>query len=59
MVRIDREAAPATIVAAAPALVAALTGRRRLGAVLGLLPVGVALFFRDPEGNVIEIYAEY
>ncbi|PRY61583.1 phosphatidylserine decarboxylase [Knoellia remsis] len=49
MVRIDREAVPATVVAAVPALAAAVTGRRRLGAVLGLLPVGVALFFRDPE----------
>lgn len=48
MVTIDREAAPATAVAALPALVAGLTGRRRTALALGLLPAAVALFFRDP-----------
>lgn len=49
MVTIDREAAPATAVAALPALVAGLTGRRRTALALGLLPAAVALFFRDPD----------
>ena len=49
MPRIDREAAPATLVAAAPAALALLLGHRRTAAVLGLLPLAVAAFFRDPE----------
>ena len=49
MTTIDREAAPAVAVAALPALAAALAGRRTLAAVAALLPVGVALFFRDPD----------
>ncbi|KGN38754.1 phosphatidylserine decarboxylase [Knoellia subterranea] len=49
MVTIDREAAPATAVAAVPALVAALAGRRGAALALGALPAAVALFFRDPE----------
>ena len=49
MPRIDREAAPATMVAAAPAALALLLGRPRTAAVLGVLPVAVAAFFRDPE----------
>lgn len=49
MVTIDREAAPATAVAAVPALVAALAGRRAAALALGVLPAAVALFFRDPD----------
>ena len=49
MPRIDREAAPATMVAAAPAALALLLGRPRTAALLGVLPVAVAAFFRDPE----------
>ena len=49
MVTIDREAAPATAVAAAPALLAAAAGRRGLALTLGVLPAAVALFFRDPD----------
>ncbi|MFC7492426.1 MULTISPECIES: phosphatidylserine decarboxylase [unclassified Knoellia] len=49
MPTIDREAAPATAVAALPALVAALAGRRGLALALAVAPVGVALFFRDPD----------
>ncbi|GAA4121872.1 phosphatidylserine decarboxylase [Knoellia locipacati] len=49
MVTIDREAAPATAVAAVPALVAALAGRRGTALVLAAVPAAVALFFRDPD----------
>ena len=49
MTTIDREAAPATAVAALPSLLAAVTGRGRLALVLGLLPVAIAAFFRDPQ----------
>ena len=49
MVTIDREAAPATAVAAVPAVLAALAGRRGAALALGALPVAVALFFRDPD----------
>lgn len=49
MVTIDREAAPATAVAAVPALVAALAGRRGAALALGVVPAAVALFFRDPD----------
>lgn len=49
MVTIDREAAPATAVAAVPALVAALAGRRGTALALGVLPAAIALFFRDPD----------
>ena len=49
MPRIDREAVPATTVAAAPAALALLLGRPRTAAVLGALPLAVAAFFRDPD----------
>lgn len=49
MVTIDREAAPATAVAAVPAVLAAVAGRRGAALVLGALPAAVALFFRDPD----------
>jgi phosphatidylserine decarboxylase len=49
MSRIDREAAPATAIAALPSLVAFLAGRRGAAAGLALLPVAVAAFFRDPD----------
>ena len=46
---VDRAAAPAVAVSAVPALVAALTGRRRTAFVLASLPLGVTAFFRDPD----------
>ncbi len=49
MPRIDREAGPATAVAAAPAALALLLRRPGAAAVLGVLPVAVAAFFRDPD----------
>ena len=49
MTTIDREAAPAVAVAALPALAAAASGRRGLAALSAALPVGIALFFRDPD----------
>lgn len=49
MPTIDREAAPATAVAAVPALIAGLTGRRGAALALAVLPAAVALFFRDPD----------
>ncbi|KGN42774.1 phosphatidylserine decarboxylase [Knoellia aerolata] len=49
MVTIDREAAPATAVAAVPAVLAALAGRPGAALTLGALPAAVALFFRDPD----------
>ena len=49
MPRIDREAVPATTVAAVPAALALLLGRPRTAAVLGVLPLAVAAFFRDPD----------
>ena len=48
----DPEVRPATTVAAVPALLAAVARRPRVAAVLSLLPVGVALFFRDPHRRV-------
>lgn len=49
MFTIDRAALPAIAVASVPATLAALTRRPRLAAAASLLPVAVALFFRDPE----------
>ena len=49
MPRIDREALPAAAVATAPAALAVLLGRPRTAAALGLLPLAVAAFFRDPD----------
>ncbi|GAA4402519.1 phosphatidylserine decarboxylase family protein [Fodinibacter luteus] len=49
MPRIDREAGPATAVAAAPAALALLLGRPRAAAALGVLALAVAAFFRDPD----------
>ncbi|MBM6399547.1 phosphatidylserine decarboxylase [Phycicoccus sonneratiae] len=49
MPRIDREAGPATAVAAVPAALALLLRRPGVAAVLGVLPVAVAAFFRDPD----------
>ena len=46
---IDREAWPAAAVGAVPAVLAALTGRRRTALALAALPVGIVAFFRDPE----------
>ena len=55
MPRIDREAVPATTVAAAPAALALLLGRPRTAAVLGVLPLAVAAFFRDPDRTAAQI----
>ena len=49
MTRIDREAAPATAIAALPSVVALLAGRRGVAAALAVLPAAVAAFFRDPD----------
>ncbi len=49
MPRIDREAGPATAVAAVPAALALLLRAPRAAAVLGVLPLAVAAFFRDPD----------
>ncbi len=47
--RIDREALPATTMAAVPALLALLARRPRAALLLGVLPLAVAAFFRDPD----------
>jgi phosphatidylserine decarboxylase len=52
---IDREAWPAAAVGAVPALVAALTGRRRAALALAALPVGIVAFFRDPTRAVDDV----
>ena len=49
MLSIDREAGPATAIAAIPAALALAARRPGLATVLAALPAGVALFFRDPE----------
>jgi len=49
---IDREAWPAAAVGAAPSLVAAALGRKRVAAALLALPVGIVAFFRDPDRRV-------
>ena len=56
---IDRAGLPFILIAAVPAVAAFVWGPVWLGAVLLLLPLAIALFFRDPEDNIIEIYAEY
>jgi phosphatidylserine decarboxylase len=48
-VKIDPEAKPFTLMAAAPTAVAALARKPRLTLGLGLLTAGVTLFFRDPD----------
>jgi phosphatidylserine decarboxylase len=47
-IKIDPAAMPFVVVAAIPAVIAAITGPLWLAAVFMLLPVPVALFFRDP-----------
>ncbi len=47
--RIDREAVPATAVAAVPAALAVLARRPRTALVLAALPLVTAAFFRDPD----------
>ena len=49
MPRIDREAGPATAVAALPAALALLARRPGAALALGALPLAVAAFFRDPD----------
>jgi len=48
-VSIDRAGFPAIAVAALPAVVSALSGATSLAAWLLLIPIVIALFFRDPE----------
>ena len=48
-VRLDPAAAPTAAVGAVPALLAALTGRRRTAISLLVLPAAIAAFFRDPD----------
>jgi phosphatidylserine decarboxylase len=48
-VTIDRAALPFVALAALPAIAAALTGWLWIALILLVLPVAVALFFRDPE----------
>jgi phosphatidylserine decarboxylase len=48
-VRIDRAAAPFILIAAIPALVAALFGWMIAAGILLFVPIAIALFFRDPE----------
>ncbi len=47
--RVDREALPATLVAALPMAAALALRRPRTAAVLAVLPLAVAAFFRDPD----------
>lgn len=49
MVTIDKDAGPAVTAAALPAVVAAVARRPRVALALGVLPLAVAAFFRDPE----------
>src|SRR5690606_34539609 len=49
LVTIDRAALPFVALAALPAIAAALTGWLWIALILLVLPVAVALFFRDPE----------
>jgi phosphatidylserine decarboxylase len=52
LVRIDRAAAPFVLLAALPALIAALLGAVATAIGLLVLPVAIALFFRDPDRRV-------
>ena len=45
----DRAGAPFVLMAAVPAVIAGVLSARGLAAVLLLLPIAVALFFRDPD----------
>jgi len=51
-VSIDRAATPFVLIAALPAAAAVLLGWPWIGASLLILPVAVALFFRDPDRTV-------
>lgn len=55
---IDPAGLPAIGVAAVPAAVAALTGRRSLALGLAALPAAVAAFFRDPDRYVDSVPAD-
>lgn len=46
---LDRDGLPFIALAAAPSALAAATGRRRLALALGVLPVAIGAFFRDPD----------
>lgn len=50
--QIEPAGLPAIAVAAIPAALAAVSGRGRIALALGLLPVAVAAFFRDPDRPV-------
>ena len=47
--KLDRDGLPFIALATVPSGAALVAGRRRLAVVLGLLPVAMAAFFRDPE----------
>src|SRR5689334_21469186 len=55
---IDREAWSAAAVGAVPAVLAALTGRRKAALALSALPVGIVAFFRDPERTIDHVPAD-
>jgi phosphatidylserine decarboxylase len=48
-VKIDSAGLPFIAIAAVPAVVSAIAGATTLAVVLAVLPVAIALFFRDPE----------
>jgi phosphatidylserine decarboxylase len=48
-VKIDSAGLPFIAIAAVPAVVSAVAGATMLALVLGVLPIAIALFFRDPE----------
>lgn len=50
--KIDRDGAPFIAVSAVPAAAAAMTGHRRLAALLAVLPLAIGAFFRDPDRPV-------
>ncbi len=52
LVRIDPAAVPFVLMGAVPALVSVFTAPRVVTAILALLPVAIALFFRDPDRQV-------
>src|ERR1041384_55373 len=49
LVSIDRAGVPAIVVAALPAVIVLATGSPRAGVALLLIPIAIALFFRDPD----------
>lgn len=47
--KIDRDGVPFIVASAAPAVLAAARGHRRIAVALAVLPVAVGAFFRDPD----------